>query len=75
MVRLIPGGIGSTYIHNLNVDDPVVFTGPYGEFRLNEDPSVEIVCVGGGAGMAPMKNIIYTIYDRWPDRSCWLFFG
>ncbi|MFC1604045.1 NADH:ubiquinone reductase (Na(+)-transporting) subunit F [Planctomycetota bacterium] len=74
-VRLIPGGIGSTYLHNLSVDDKVAFTGPYGEFYLNEDPSVEIVCVGGGAGMAPMKNIIYTIYDRWPDRSCWLFFG
>lgn len=25
--------------------------------------------------MAPMKNIIYSIYDKWPDRSCWLFFG
>ena len=75
VVRLIPGGIGSTYIHNLQENDPVVFTGPYGEFRLNEDPSVEIICVGGGAGMAPMKNIIYTIYDRWPERSCWLFFG
>lgn len=75
VVRLIPGGIGSTYIHNLQVDDQVAFTGPYGEFRLNEDPSVEIVCVGGGAGMAPMKNIIYTLYDRWPERSCWLFFG
>jgi Na+-transporting NADH:ubiquinone oxidoreductase subunit F len=55
--------------------DAVSFTGPYGEFYLNEDPSVEIVCVGGGCGMAPIKNIIYTIYDRWPDRSCWLFFG
>ncbi len=75
VVRLIPGGVGSTYVHNLEVNDPVVFTGPYGEFRLNEDPSVEIVCVGGGAGMAPMKNIIYSIYDRWPERSCWLFFG
>ena len=75
MVRLVPGGIGSTYLHNLNADDPVIFTGPYGEFRLNEDPQVEIVCVGGGCGMAPMKNIIYTLYDRWPDRACWLFFG
>jgi Na+-transporting NADH:ubiquinone oxidoreductase subunit F len=74
-VRLIPGGIASTYIHNLNVGDPVSLTGPYGEFMLNEDPSVELICVGGGAGMAPMKNIIYSIYDRWPDRSCWLFFG
>ena len=53
----------------------MTFTGPYGEFRLNEDPEVEIVCVGGGCGMAPMKNIIYTMYDRWPDRVCWLFFG
>jgi Na+-transporting NADH:ubiquinone oxidoreductase subunit F len=75
MVRLVPGGIGSTYLHNLSVGDPVNFTGPYGEFYLNEDPSTEIICVGGGCGMAPMKNIIYTIYDRWPQRSCWLFFG
>ncbi len=74
-VRLIPGGIGSTYLHNLEVGDTVNFTGPYGEFVLNEDPSVEIICVGGGCGMAPMKNIIYTIYNQWPNRSCWLFFG
>jgi len=25
--------------------------------------------------MAPMKNIIYTLYERWPERTCWLFFG
>ena len=74
-VRLIPGGIASTYLHNLQVGDPVTFTGPYGEFYLNEDPEVEIICVGGGAGMSPMKNIIYSLYDRWPDRICWLFFG
>lgn len=75
VVRLVPGGIGSTYLHNLEENDEVAFTGPYGDFYLNEDPSVEIICVGGGCGMAPMKNIIYTLYDRWPDRSCWLFFG
>lgn len=75
MVRLVPDGIGSTYLHNLEVGDEVIFTGPYGEFSLNEDPEVEIICVGGGCGMAPMKNIIFTLYDRWPDRTCWLFFG
>ncbi len=74
-IRLVPGGIGSTYLHNLEVGDKVNFTGPYGDFILNEDSSVEIICVGGGCGMAPMKNIIYSVYDRWPDRSCWLFFG
>jgi len=75
VVRLVPGGIGSTYLHNVKPGDTVNFTGPYGEFWLNEDPSVEIVCVGGGAGMAPMANIIYTLYKKWPDRVCWLFFG
>jgi Na+-transporting NADH:ubiquinone oxidoreductase subunit F len=74
-VRLVPGGIGSTYLHNLEVGDSVRFTGPYGEFELSEDPATEIICVGGGCGMAPMKNIIYSVYDRWPDRSLWLFFG
>jgi len=75
VVRLVPGGIGSTYLHNVEPGDTVNFTGPYGEFWLNDDPSVEIVCVGGGAGMAPMANIIYTLYKKWPDRVCWLFFG
>ena len=75
VVKLVPGGIASTYLHSLIPGDTVSFTGPYGEFRLNEDPSVEIVCVGGGCGMAPVKNIIYTLYERWPDRVCWLFFG
>ncbi|MBM4028393.1 MAG: 2Fe-2S iron-sulfur cluster binding domain-containing protein [Planctomycetes bacterium] len=75
VVRLVPGGLGSTYLHTIRPGDRVNFTGPYGEFHLNEDPAVEIVCVGGGCGMAPMRNIIYTLYDRWPERTCWLFFG
>ncbi|MHC4294391.1 MAG: FAD-binding oxidoreductase [Planctomycetota bacterium] len=75
IVRLVPGGIGSTYLHNLQEGQEVTFTGPYGEFVLNENPEVPVICVGGGCGMAPIKNIIYTIYDRSPDRTCWLFFG
>ena len=75
VVRLVPGGIGSTYCHSLKVGDPAIITGPYGEFRLSEDPEVEVVCIGGGSGMAPMRNIIYSIYERWPDRRCRFFFG
>jgi Na+-transporting NADH:ubiquinone oxidoreductase subunit F len=75
VIRLVPGGIGSTYAHLLQEGNEVVFTGPFGEFELNEDPSVEIICVGGGCGMAPMRNIILSLYERWPERVCWLFFG
>ena len=75
VVRLVPGGIASTYLHHLQDGNPVLFTGPFGEFRLSEDPETEIVCVAGGCGMAPVANIIDTLYARWPDRRCWLFFG
>jgi len=75
IVRLVPGGIGSTYLHNLEEGEEVIFTGPYGEFRLDENPDTEIICVGGGCGMAPMKNIIHSLYSQSPDRKCRLFFG
>jgi len=75
VVRLVPGGIASTYLHRLEAGDAVTFTGPFGEFRLSDDPETEIVCVAGGCGMAPVKNIVETLHDRWPDRACWLFFG
>jgi Na+-transporting NADH:ubiquinone oxidoreductase subunit F len=75
IVRLVPGGIASTYLHSLKEGDEVTFTGPFGEFRLSEDPQTDIVVVGGGCGMAPIANIIYSAYDRWPDRNVHLFFG
>jgi Na+-transporting NADH:ubiquinone oxidoreductase subunit F len=75
IVRLIPDGAGSLYVHGLKEEDRVVFTGPYGDFELSEDPDVEVICVGGGSGMSAVKNVVYSIYERWPDRTCRLFFG
>ncbi len=75
VVRLVPGGIASTYLHGLHEGDPVTFTGPYGDFLLTEDPETEVICVGGGCGMAPIANIVHTVCNRWPERSCYLFFG
>ena len=75
IVRLVPGGIASTYIHDLEEGDEVTFTGPYGDFRLSEDPSKDIVLVAGGCGMAPVKDIAYTTLERWPARDIYLFFG
>jgi Na+-transporting NADH:ubiquinone oxidoreductase subunit F len=75
VVRLVPGGIASTYIHGLEVEDEVVFTGPYGEFRLSDDATLPVVCVGGGAGMAPIASILATVTSSTPSRPCYLFFG
>ena len=75
IVRLVPGGLGSTYLHEVQPGEPVTFTGPYGDFVLAEDAETEIVCVAGGCGLAPMKSIIHHVHKRWPARRCTLFFG
>jgi len=75
LVRLIPGGLGSTYLHRVEPGDAVSFTGPYGEFELSADPATEIVCVGGGCGMAPMRSIVRHLAQTAPDQKCRFFFG
>jgi len=75
LIRLIPGGLGSTYMHNVQPGDEVVLTGPYGEFAMDEDPDSQIICVGGGCGMAPMRSILRHLSEVQPDRPCSLYFG
>lgn len=75
IVRLVPGGIGSTYIHNLKKGDECIISGPYGEFFLDESTDADVICVGGGAGMAPLKSIIYSLFERKTKRKVYLFFG
>lgn len=54
-------GIASSYIFGLEPGDDVVISGPYGEFFINESDS-EMLYVGGGAGMAPMRSHLYHLF-------------
>lgn len=73
LVRLVPGGLCSTYLHNVQVDDEVIFTGPYGEFV--DDEEAVLICVGGGCGIAPMRSLLRHACEVTPERECLLFFG
>ncbi|MBR4371748.1 MAG: 2Fe-2S iron-sulfur cluster binding domain-containing protein [Victivallales bacterium] len=75
LVRLIPNGLGSTYLHSVKEGDEVTFTGPYGDFVLDESADSELVCVGGGVGMAPMRSLLRHVAATNPQKPCWLFFG
>ena len=59
----IPPGIMSSFIFNLKPGDQVDITGPYGEF-FAKDTTNEMVFVGGGAGMAPMRSHIFDQLKR-----------
>ena len=54
-------GISSSYIFNQKPGDKVIISGPYGEFFINESES-EMLYVGGGAGMAPMRSHLYQLF-------------
>ena len=54
-------GIASSYIFNLKVGDPAIISGPYGEFFINHSDA-EMLYVGGGAGMAPMRSHLYELF-------------
>ncbi len=54
----VPPGICSSYIFGLKPGDKVKVSGPYGEF-FARDTDNEMVFIGGGAGMAPMRSLIF----------------
>jgi len=54
-------GIASSYIFNCKKGDKVTISGPYGEFFINESDA-EMLYVGGGAGMAPMRSHLYHLF-------------
>ena len=54
-------GVASSYIFNQKQGDKVVISGPYGEFFINHSDS-EMLYIGGGAGMAPMRSHLYELF-------------
>ena len=74
-MKNIPPGQMSSYIFNLKPGDKVVISGPYGEF-FAKDTKAEMVFIGGGAGMAPMRSHIFDQLKRLgSDRKISFWYG
>ncbi len=73
----VPSGIGSSYIFTLKPGDKVMMSGPYGEFAPNYTSGKEMIWIGGGAGMAPLRSqimhMLKTLHTR--DREMHFFYG
>ena len=59
----LPPGKMSSYIFGLKAGDEVTISGPFGEF-FAKDTDNEMVFIGGGAGMAPMRSHIFDQFKR-----------
>ena len=57
----VPPGIASSYIFDLKPGDKVTISGPYGDFFI-KDTEREMVYIGGGAGMAPLRSHIFHLF-------------
>ena len=70
-------GIASSYIFTLKPGDKVLMSGPYGDFHPHFDSKKEMIWVGGGAGMAPLRaqimHMTRTLNCR--DREMHYFYG
>jgi Na+-transporting NADH:ubiquinone oxidoreductase subunit F len=58
----VPSGLCSTYIFTCKPGDKVVISGPYGEFHI-KDTNSEMIYIGGGAGMAPLRSHIFHLFN------------
>ena len=59
----VSAGAGSAYVFNLKPGDVVTTHGPFGDFRINQDSDAEMIYLGGGAGMAPLRSQISHLFD------------
>lgn len=69
-------GICSSYIYSLKPGDKITISGPYGEFFLKDNQN-EMMFVGGGAGMAPMRSHLFHLFHtvKETDKKVTFWYG
>ena len=72
----LPPGKASSYMFNLKPGDKVTISGPYGEFFI-KDTKREMLYIGGGAGMAPLRSHLFHLFHtlKTRDRKVTYWYG
>ncbi|HET7398501.1 MAG TPA: FAD-binding oxidoreductase [Intrasporangium sp.] len=76
LIKKYPGGRFSALLEDgLQVDDELHLTGPYGSFTLKEGHVLPVVCIGGGAGMAPILSLLRHLHETESTRPVRFYYG
>jgi propane monooxygenase reductase component len=76
IIKCYPGGRFSGLLENeLTVGDELRLRGPYGSFTLKKDSERDIVCIGGGAGMAPILSLLRHLVEIGSGRRVHYYYG
>jgi phenol hydroxylase P5 protein len=75
-VRLVPGGIGTTWVHRaLRVGDRVRLSGPYGRFFVRKSAPDSLLFLAGGSGLSSPKSMIVDLLEAGDGRPITLVYG
>ena len=74
-IKLVEGGFVSTYFFNLKEGDLIHTALPYGVFTIKEPWVENLVFVGTGTGVAPLRGMIRYLYEQGCTKNIWLVFG
>lgn len=74
-IKIIPGGKGSTLINNSKVGDTFDFKGPFGFFYVKPENQADLLMIGTGTGIAPIKGIADHLLSQNDNRNITILFG
>ena len=74
-IKLVEGGFVSTYFFNLKESESIHTALPYGVFTVKEPWAENLVFVGTGTGVAPLRGMIKNLYEKECTKNIWLIFG
>ena len=76
MIKVLPGGMFSGLLDGgFTIGQELEVMGPYGVFMLREKYEDEIICIGGGSGMAPLWSLLNDMAERRVKRKATYFYG
>ncbi|WNG89078.1 FAD-binding oxidoreductase [Mycobacterium sp. ITM-2016-00317] len=76
LIKKYPGGKFSALLDGrIAVGDTLALTGPYGSFTLKEGHVLPVVCIGGGAGMAPILSLLRHMNESQGTRPVRFYYG
>jgi phenol hydroxylase P5 protein len=75
-IRIVPGGKGTTYVHEqLQVGERVRITGPYGRFFVKKSAQMPMIFMGGGSGLSSPRSMILDLLEEGCELPITLVYG